>query len=151
MNYQEITLGELEKALEKLYQNYQKLLENIKFDGCEYICGNISKEITRFLRRMGINANFMSGIYHGKGTEFSGGTFGTSHAWVEIPFKIKLRDEAFKEIKIIIDGAYAQFFPEITPKIIKDKQRLTIFVDDPRAEEWYKGNENNWRWQEDGK
>lgn len=140
MDYQEITKNELEKALEKLYQKYTKLLENIGFgEYNECICRNISEEITKFFKsELGIQAKPMVGQYSGRGTEFSGGLSGTSHCWVEL--WLKLEDKYANEIKVIIDGAYAQFFPfELTPRITRDKQRLMIFINDKTAEEWYKG------------
>jgi hypothetical protein len=138
MSYQEMRKEELDKALAKLYENYEKLLEAIGFDGFECICGRISNQITKFLEKNGIKANLMSGMYSGRGTEFSGGQSGTSHCWVELCLKLKDCPET-KEVKIIIDGAYAQFFPHLTPRITRDKQRLMIFIDDKTAEEWYKG------------
>jgi len=151
MNYQELSKEELEKALKSLYANYDKLLEKLSFNGnYECICGSISKQITDFLRGIGIKANYMSGTYIGRGTEFSGGKV-TSHCWVEL--WLKLKDVYYyqnSEIKVIIDGAYAQFFPfELTPRITRDKQRLTIFVNDKTAEQWYIGKEeDNWQWEQ---
>lgn len=143
MSYQEITKNELEKALEKLYENYAKLLKNIGFEWNECICGSISEEITKFFKsELGIQAKPMLGKYSGRGTEFSGGQCGTTHCWVELCLKVINKDTlpTEKEIKVIIDGAYAQFFPfELTPKVTRDRQRLMIFIDDKTAEEWYKG------------
>jgi hypothetical protein len=154
MSYQEITKQDLEKTLEKLYQNYAKLLANIQFKGdFECICGMISEQITKFLReQLGIQANYMSGNYYGRGTEFSGGKSGTSHCWVELWLKLKEENPdgiGDRELKVIIDGAYAQFFPfELTPKATKDRQRLMVFITDKTAEEWYKGSVDNWRWKD---
>jgi hypothetical protein len=152
--YQEITRQELEKALEKLYENYAKLLAKIKFNGSyECICGNISEKITDFFRENGIKAHYMSGRYSGRGTEFSGGVNGTGHCWVELWIRLKDTESQYlgkmKELKVIIDGAYAQFFPfELTPKATKDRQRLMVFINDKTAEEWYKGSVDNWRWKD---
>lgn len=153
ISYQEITKVELEKALEKLYKNYAKLLEKINFNGnYECICGSISEKITDFFRENGIKAMYMAGTYYGRGTEFSGGEKGTGHCWVELWLRLKdVQNEYLraKEIKVIIDGAYAQFFPfELTPKATKDRQRLTLFINDKTAEEWYKGHVDNWRWKD---
>jgi hypothetical protein len=142
---------ELEKALKKLYENYEKLLEQINFNGkYECICGTISEKITDFFRNIGIKANYISGKYIGRGTEFSGGK-STSHCWVELNLKLKdIYPYQNSEIKVIIDGAYAQFFPfELTPRITRDKQRLTIFINDKTAEQWYIGFEDNWRWEKE--
>jgi hypothetical protein len=155
INYQEITKAELEKALEKLDKNFVKLLEKINFNGnYECICGSISEKITDFLRENGIKAMYMAGTYYGRGTEFSGGEKGTGHCWVELWLRLKDNIESkhlgqMKELKIIIDGAYAQFFPfELTPKATKERQRLTLFINDKTAEEWYKGHVDNWRWKD---
>lgn len=149
MNYQELSKEELGKALETLCKNYEKLLEKLDFNGkYECICGRISEQITKFLKDIGIEAHYMDGKYLGRGTEFSGGKSGTSHCWVELWLKLKEKNPSGigdKEIKVIIDGAYAQFFPfELTPRLTRDRQRLTIFINDKTAEQWYIG-QPSWR------
>jgi hypothetical protein len=157
MNYQEISKEEFEKVLKKLYAEYPSLLKAIHFNitekeswcSNEMICGSISEKITDFLQKLGIQAHCIHGSYEGRGTEFSGGKDGTSHCWVEL--WIRWRDND-KEFKVIIDGAYAQFFPEnLTPMVVRNAQRLTIFINDKKAEEWYKGKgetllKNGKRW-----
>lgn len=143
MSYQEMRKEELDKALAKLYENYEKLLEAIQFDGFECVCGRISNQIAKFFNEMGIKADYITGTYKGRGTEFSGGESGTGHCWVELCLRLLDCYES-KKVKIIIDGAYAQFFPtDLTPRITRDKQRLMIFIDDKTAEEWYKGNKGS--------
>lgn len=139
MEYQDITKEELEKMLNQLYENYSQLLNSFKFDGkYECICGTISDKIVNFFdKKLGFQAHYMDGTYHGRGTEFSGGKSGTGHCWVELWLRVRnsILDEC-KEIKVIIDGAYAQFFPfELTPRITRDRQRLMIFIDDKTAED----------------
>lgn len=143
-----LTKKQLWDLLDMLVKQYPKLLKKIGFrtGSSEWICGSISNQITKFLRTVvGIDARNYSGLYKGRGTEFSGGKTGTPHCWVEIYVKVTnhLRyGEKNKPFRVIIDGAYAQFFPDIfTPNPLKNRMRLTIFVKDPIAEKWYKGRE----------
>jgi len=139
---------EIEIVLNRLRNEYYPKLYPLCFIGSldnpiETICGDISNKITAWL-----NENyhelvgkicFRSGIYIGEGTEFSGGIRGTCHSWVEIQLD--------KDNKIIIDGAFAQFFPKETPLAIRKRVRLAIFYPQDERQKWY-GNE--WR-KEDGK
>ena len=143
--YQEITKKEFEGILKKLYKGYPSLLDAIHFDteddtvfsSSEMICGFISEKIVAFLQKLGVKeAHYIHGTYCGRGTEFSGGDNGTGHCWVEL--RLKLKDKNEEQFKVIIDGAYAQFFPfDLTPRIVRNAQRLMIFIDDKKAEEWY--------------
>lgn len=147
-----LTPRQYAKLWKKLEKEYPSLLKRIGFSArstYETICGAISGEIHRFLREdLGIDARFVDGEYKGRGTEFSGGEEGTGHCWVELLVQIKSKTRTWgfpkKPFKVIIDGAYAQFFPnEMTPKFIRDRMRLTIFMNDKVAEKWYKGRENH--------
>lgn len=137
--YQKITKEQIEEIFKILYKEYPSLLKQICFGySCEQICGSISTKIALFLREhLGVEAHEMSGIYKGRGTAFSGGKSGTSHCWVELWIEVER-----KRITIIIDGAYAQFYPySLTPKCIKDAIRLMVFLNDKEAQRWYKGSE----------
>lgn len=143
-----LTPRQFEKLLHKLEKQFPTLLKKIGFNSTGYtwetICGAISGEITDYLRgELGVNASFMSGQYKGRGTEFSGGKKGTYHCWVELLVKLKKAYGRKKPFSVIIDGAYAQFFPNsLTPRFIRDRMRLTIFIDDTTAKKWYKGQED---------
>ena len=140
MTIYSLTSKELVKIFNALEKAYPILLEQIGFkDGYpEQICGDISRAINDFLKnRLNVPSQLMSGTYKGRGTIFSGGRNGTDHAWIEL--KVRLKD-AYKRpvLRIIIDGAYAQFFPCFTPKVIRDRVRLMVFFDDKTAQRWYK-------------
>lgn len=138
-----LTPRQFEILLRKLEENFPKFLININFNQrYETICGMISDQIVKWLRtKIGIKAQFFSGKYRGRGTEFSGGKRGTYHCWVEIEVQLTKHWIA-KPFKVIIDGAYAQFFPSLTPKFIRDRMRLMIFINDSIAQKWYKGSQD---------
>jgi hypothetical protein len=131
------TASQLKGILEKVEIEYPNLLAQTSVHCGELICGEISRKIKTFLENLGLRVSYMDGEYKGRGTEFSGGKYGTSHCWVEM--QVKLRDQEQKLSKVIIDGAYAQFFPhELTTKKFRDRVRLMFFINDPVAEEWYR-------------
>lgn len=152
-----LTHDQFRKLWEKLEKRYPTLLQDIGFrkdSTYETICGSISREIVNYLRKeLGIEGRCMDGIYKGRGTEFSGTKRGgTSHCWVEFLVRLPKSKGTYGldtwglpkgAFKVIIDGAYAQFFDErITPRIIRDRVRLMIFMNDKTAEKWYsKGTE----------
>lgn len=103
-------------------------------DPYESICGMISSKIVGWMietfPEITPSVFYRDGLYVGPGTEYSGGPHGTSHCWVEITLEDKKR--------IIIDGAYAQFFPKETSPDIKDRVRLAIFHPNDERQKWYK-------------
>jgi len=131
-HHQWLTSLELNTLFTHLYKAYPDLLSSTNWDNgnFEEICGDITSRIARFLRKKGVEAHALEGKYNGRGC-LRGGTY---HCWVELWVTLLGRD-----MTIIIDGAYAQFYPMKTPSIVKDMVRLTIFYDDKEAQEWYEG------------
>lgn len=149
--YQKVSQIDLSSALDNLYRNFPRLLERIYFkegETWETICGAISGEIASFLRRNeGLESHYCFGDYFGRGTQFSGGTKGTPHCWVELWIVMTRAGLDNKRMRIIIDGAYAQFYPTYTPLCIKRAVRLMIFINDPHANRWYKIDNINQGWE----
>lgn len=138
---QNLTMQQLELVLKLLYKNYPNLLKKIHFRKGQYetICGNISEAIGEYLGELGLEIRNIHGKYKGRGSEFSGGSKGTWHCWIELWLNIKT-EYSSKAIDVIIDGAYAQFFPfKLTPIFVRDRVRLAVFINDKIARRWYKG------------
>ena len=143
--YQEVTWESLSKSLVALRKEYRNLLKftSWKKGENEAFCWQIAEVVNKFLRtKQGLKSHIMTGTYTGRGTEFSGGKNGTGHFWVEFWGKAPLGLDN-KEYTLIIDGAYAQFYPKYTPEPIKNKVRLMFFFDDPIAQDWYRGSIDN--------
>jgi len=133
---------DIEKILAELKMNYKKLhtqvmQENPFYakDKSEMICGTISNKIHAWLIATYPDYSqyfhYCSGQYVGQGTEYSGGREGTYHCWVEILLPNRMD-------KIIIDGAFAQFYPPEIPYEEKDHVRLRIFMPEEIGLTWYK-------------
>jgi len=132
---------DIDSILEAIRKNYKKLYNEVMKENpyfaetkCEQICGCISGKIHSWLIATFPNDSnhflYCSGRYVGKGTEYSGGRSGTYHCWVEIILPNR-------KDKIIIDGAYAQFFPPSTPLEERERLRLRIFMPEELEESWY--------------
>jgi len=115
---QKLNEQQLGKIIDSVITAFFRLLKSIYFEEghAECICGSISAKIHRYLRRtLGVDAYFHTGTYRGRGSRFScGDDRGTGHCWVEFNFKFPRKS---KPKTVIIDGAYAQFFPSITPQV----------------------------------
>ncbi len=130
--------------LQKLEEDYPtKILPKISLKWGEMVCGSVSQEIQRYLQNEEeVVCNFKTGTYRGRGTEYSGGKNGTSHCWVEIVCRLFPRS---KKIRVIIDGAYAQFFQQpFATNQFRNRVRLMIFVDDHIANRWYIVRNRKW-------
>jgi len=119
--------------LANIYPTLAKKILGERSDYYESICTCMSAEITSWLvshfPELKTKVRDMHGKYTGEGSEYSGTKERTFHCWVEIEVL---------DGKIIIDGAYAQFFPHEIPKEIRDRIRLAIFFPNDTRQEWYK-------------
>lgn len=135
-----MTREELITILEKVEDKHAEFIRDteFKFNTSEMICYSMSQKIAEFLTSIGIPAKFTEGTYLGRGTCFSGGDGGTYHCWVELQVLLDNGYERYREMKVIIDGAYAQFFPYgLSPERFRNRIRLMFFIGDKEAEKWY--------------
>ena len=122
---------EIESILGQLANIHPSLCKDI-WGSCkpyECICGSIAGKIIAWLKKnypeQADQFIYCDGTYIGLGSR---ATYGTGHCWAEIKLN---------EGKIIIDGAYAQFFPDDTPPEVKDRVRLAIFHPNDERQKWY--------------
>jgi len=124
---------DIESILGELANIHPSLVKEVwgTYTPYESICGFISDKITKWIIKnfpeMENKVMDVSGRYIGEGSR----TGGTYHCWVEVRIPAG---------KIIIDGAYAQFFPDELPMEIRDRIRLAIFYPTDHRQAWYVKN-----------